>query len=330
MRFKSLAKGLGSLSKVLRARFFKEIFPVSVTFLITYRCNLKCKYCNVWSLKEDEMTTEEAIFMINELVELGMCRLGFNGGEPLLREDIGQLISCAKDRGVVTTLFSSGYQVPERLRELKNLDILIISLDGSEKVHDAQRGKGAYQIAMKAITAARKEGICVWTNTVITKHNVLNIDFIVQKAEEFGCWTTFQPVLYYPHSSNKDEVERLSFRKDEYREAIKKLMNQKRRGEPIAHSRTYLKHIMNPVWSGNSRKCWAGKLYCAITPNGNVAPCYPIFQNRIWPNGRKLGFGNALKQLPSFNCNGCYCVLAEMDFALSFKPEAVWNAILLS
>ena len=111
MNVKNIAHDLSSLGRVAQARFSGKRFPLSVTFLITYRCNFKCHYCSVYNCNEREMTTSEVFSMIDQLTSLGMRRLGINGGEPLLREDISEIIRYAKKKDLLVSLFTNGYLV---------------------------------------------------------------------------------------------------------------------------------------------------------------------------------------------------------------------------
>jgi len=271
------------------------------------------------------MTTDEIRSMIDQLCSLGMRRLGINGGEPLLREDIGEIIAYAKKKGIFVTLCTNGSLVSKKIHEIKDIDIMIVSLDGPRHIHDAQRSRGSFDKVIESLRAARAAGINTWTNTVITTHNADHIDFILDIAKRFGARTIYQPVLYYPHSSEEDEIKALSPEAAKYGSLIDKLIQEKKRGGPVVHSVTYLKYIKNTDWRYNKRPCWAARFYCAITPSGNVAPCYPIFRDKEWPNGIEMGFKKALEAIGDFSCSGCYCILAENDFFFSLKPEVIWN-----
>ncbi len=325
MALKNSIRDMSTLGRVLLAKFQRKRFPISVTFIITYRCNFRCDYCNVFNCEEEEMNTGAIFAMIDELCAMGMRRFGINGGEPLLREDIAEIIDYARDKGLFVTLFTNGSLVAQRIDRIRNLNVLLMSLDGPKDIHDAQRFSGSFDKVIESLVAARRAGLNVWTNTVITRHNLDCLDFILDNARRFGIKTTYQPVLYYPHSSEEREIKDLLPDSLSYRKYIDRLIREKRKGGPILHSLSYLEYIKNPDWRTNQRLCWAGRLYCAITPSGNVAPCYPIFRDRLWPNGVKLGFSNALNKLGSFSCNGCYCILVENDFTFSLKPEVVYN-----
>lgn len=318
---------LGFISRVALAHLLGKRYPLSVTFISTYRCNFTCDYCDVWRFREKEMSTREAFKMIDEFADMGMKRLSFNGGEPLLRHDIGELIGYSKSRGVFTTMFSNGSLVEANVDKLKGLDILVISLDGPKNVHEGHRMKNTYEKVVAGIKTAKKSGINVWTNTVITKDTASHIIPLVEEAENLGVRMMFQPVLHYSHSSGSSAIRSLSSTDRAYAGLIARLKELKRNGAPIMHSEEYLDYIKVPDWSINKRKCWAARLYCAVTPNGDVAPCYPLFNSREWPSGLTLGFKRAFLDIGKFTCSGCYCALVESDFLYSFRLKAVLNLL---
>jgi MoaA/NifB/PqqE/SkfB family radical SAM enzyme len=322
-----IIRNMGFVSKVAAANLFGRRYPLSVTFISTYRCNFTCDYCDVWRFKEKEMTTKEVVSMIDEFVSLGMKRFSFNGGEPLLRDDLGELISHCRSRGVFTTMFTNGSLVAKNTVKLKDLDILVVSLDGPAEVHDRQRMANTHAKVIEGIKAAKASGLNVWTNTVMTRDNLDYLPGLVENARTLGVKMIFQPVLNYSHSSDPDRITGLSSGSSEYASAIAGLKELKKKGAPIVHSLEYLDYIKVPVWAINKRKCWAAKLYCAVTPTGDVAPCYPVFNSGKWPNGLEKGFGAAFMELGRVDCNGCYCALVESDFLYSFRIGAVLNLL---
>lgn len=321
-------RDLDTAGRLAGGYLFGRRYPLSVTFIATYRCNFRCAYCGVpQDRSTDELSTGEVFSMIDQLCRRGLRRLGLNGGEPLLRQDIGEIIAYAQKRDIVTTLFTNGWLVKDNIEKLKKLDLLLVSFDGPPQAHDLQRQAGSYDKAMEAVQLARQAGINVWTNSVISRHNAGHIDFILAKAAEYGFKATFQPVYFYAHASTKDKIDLLSAPKEEYIAAIEKIIRSKKQGGPVMHSLRYLEHIKDPHWQSNKRRCWAGRFYFAITPDGAVAPCYPVFTCRQWPNGRNMGYGKAISSIGAFSCGGCFCMLAENDFFFSLKPDVVFNML---
>ena len=322
-----LLRNLDTAARLFGVYFLKKRFPLSVTFITTYRCNFRCRYCGTWQEQADELSTGEVFKMIDQLSSLGLRRLGLNGGEPLLRADIGEIISYAKDQGLAVTLFTNGWLVKENIEKLKKLDVLLISFDGPAQVQDLQRQAGSYDKVIEAVKSAQDAHIKVWTNTVISKHNLDHIDFILGTADGYGFKTTFQPVYFYAHSSPQDEIGKITPPRQDYIAAVDKIIEAKARGGPVVHTKRYLEYIKQPDWPANKRRCWAGKFYFAITPDGRVAPCYPVFASGDWPSARNMGYTKAIDSIGAFSCGGCFCILAENDFFFSLKPDVVVNMI---
>ena len=95
-----------------------------------------CSYCSSPMQPARELETWEILGLIDGLAKQGMVRIGLTGGEPLLRDDIGQIVDRCAQLGVWTTLETNGYEWVSRADELSRLNRLMVSLDGPEPVHD--------------------------------------------------------------------------------------------------------------------------------------------------------------------------------------------------
>jgi MoaA/NifB/PqqE/SkfB family radical SAM enzyme len=263
--------------------------------------------------------------MIDQFASMGTTRISFGGGEALLRDDLGTMIDYSAEKGLITTFCSNGVLVKSKIDSLKKLDLLMISLDGPPEIHNKRRGATSYEEAITAIKAAKEAGIEVWTITVLTADNLQCIDFILEKAEELGVRTIFQPVVHYLHSAKMEVIESIVPPTEAYKKAINKLMERKRAGAPIVPSLSYFRYIARPYWKLNPRLCWATRLHCAVTPSGEVAPCHPVCNQRKWPSGLELGFKRAFESIPKFTCEGCWCFAVEGDFLYSFNLEVIYN-----
>src|SRR5213596_2852612 len=95
--------------------------PYAFLAEITHRCPLHCPYCsNPTRIREDvDLTTDEWERVIREAAALGVLQIGFSGGEPLLRRDLGELIATARSANLYTNLITSGVGLDgQRVREL--------------------------------------------------------------------------------------------------------------------------------------------------------------------------------------------------------------------
>jgi len=144
--------------------------PVSTYISVTNRCMCHCYYCsNSLNRSGKELSGEEIKRIIEEIQDYGVPVIGFTGGEPLLRNDIVDIISHVDERSS-TLLFTTGVGLDEKMaHELKNAGLfgVVISLDSHvEKEHNASKGCRVFSSAMDAIKNARKAGLYVALNTI--------------------------------------------------------------------------------------------------------------------------------------------------------------------
>jgi MoaA/NifB/PqqE/SkfB family radical SAM enzyme len=128
--------------------------PIFVSWEITVKCNLRCKYCNSWLRNYTELNTEDVFRTISTLSRMGTRVIRITGGEPLLRNDIVDIINYIYSLGIFVALSTNGILFPEKIAKINKLDSVTISLDGPEKIHDSIRGEGSYNKAIQAIDMA--------------------------------------------------------------------------------------------------------------------------------------------------------------------------------
>ncbi|MCD6242098.1 radical SAM protein, partial [Candidatus Bathyarchaeota archaeon] len=98
--------------------------PHHVQWMLTRRCNYRCRGCTVWQEEHDtepEITTEEVKAGLDILRELGVIEVVFSGGNPLLRDDIGEIVSYAS-KYFVTTVYDNGSMALKKIDELRDAD----------------------------------------------------------------------------------------------------------------------------------------------------------------------------------------------------------------
>ncbi len=171
-------------------QFSKDKKPV-VVWNVGQRCNLKCVHC--YSQSKDieytnELNTKEAKAMIDGLAEYGAPVILFSGGEPLMREDLMELIAYAKDKGLRAVISTNGTMITEEKgEELKKfgLSYVGISLDGLKETNDKFRGiEGAFDDALQGIRNCLKLGIKVGLRFTINKRNAQDIPGIFELIEK--------------------------------------------------------------------------------------------------------------------------------------------------
>ena len=171
-------------------QFSKDKKPV-VVWNVGQRCNLKCVHC--YSQSKDieypgELNTKEAKAMLDGLAEYGAPVILFSGGEPLMREDLMELITYAKDKGLRAVISTNGTLITEeKAEELKQfgLSYVGISLDGLRETNDKFRGiEGAFDDALQGIRNCLKLGIKVGLRFTINKRNAQDIPGIFELIEK--------------------------------------------------------------------------------------------------------------------------------------------------
>jgi len=159
----------------------------------TKTCNLECIHCYASAKKSKfpgEMTTEEAVAMIDDLADFKVPALLMSGGEPLIRPDIIDLAEYAIKKGIRVTFSTNGILITaDKAKKLADIGVTYcgISIDGAEPRHDVMRGKkGAFQETLKGIRNARKENIRVGLRFTATSQNIGDIDSIFRLVEDEG------------------------------------------------------------------------------------------------------------------------------------------------
>ncbi|HYG41396.1 MAG TPA: heme d1 biosynthesis radical SAM protein NirJ [Bordetella sp.] len=178
--------------------------PPVVIWNLLRRCNLACKHCYATSADSqfrNELSTAEALRVIDDLRAAGVRILILSGGEPLLRPDLFQLADHARDQGFFVALSSNGTLIDEYNIErvaAAQFDYVGISIDGLQEVHDAWRQMpGSFAAAMHAIDLCRRHGIRVGLRTTLTQHNTEQLPAILSLMRNHGVQKFYLSHLNY-------------------------------------------------------------------------------------------------------------------------------------
>ncbi|HOX22037.1 MAG TPA: radical SAM protein [Elusimicrobiales bacterium] len=171
--------------------------PVRVYYEFTRRCNLFCSCCfaNCGPHAEIGVPHKTAVALLQDLASSGVINIRFTGGEPTMREDWFDVLSKAKELGLVAALntngvFASPDDVIERIIRLK-LEQVTISLDGARTRHDAVRGLGNFDKSMATLARLKKAGVNVRLTTILSRKNMDDIETLVELAAQFATTINF-------------------------------------------------------------------------------------------------------------------------------------------
>ncbi len=130
--------------------------PVLCNYYVTYRCNARCGFCDIWEQPSPMISLEDAARNLDDLRKVGVGIIDFTGGEPLLHPDLDRLLGMAKERGFLTTVTSNGLLYPKRARALAGkVDLLHFSIDSSDPgEHNRSRGVRCFDKLLESVEVA--------------------------------------------------------------------------------------------------------------------------------------------------------------------------------
>jgi len=271
-----------------------------VAWEITRSCNLLCAHCRASSAYgpyENELSTEECLRIVDEILEVGKPILILSGGEPLLRPDVFRLTEYAVSKGLRVVLGSNGTLITgEMAMRLKEAGVarIGVSLDFPvPELQDKFRGKaGAFEAAMTGIAEAGKAGIGVQINSTVTKLNACYLDDLLALALRVGA-VAFHPFMLVPTGRGKG-LEKEELDPLEYERILNWVYDkQAKLGDRIFFKPTDAPHYLrvkkqrdaeikvarcgsagvHGSMSSLTRGCLAGTGFCFISHRGEVQGC---------------------------------------------------------
>ncbi|MDH5482963.1 MAG: radical SAM protein [Candidatus Bathyarchaeota archaeon] len=291
--------------------------PYHVQWMLTRRCNYNCKGCDVWQEQDGrELSSWEIKRGLDVLRELGAIEVVLSGGNPLLRDDIDEIIEYAS-RSFITTIYDNGSMAVEKIDALRNADFVAISIDSLDPArNDHIKGvKGAWKKAMQAVEKLHDEGISVTVSPTISQLNLYEIADFTRFFLQKGI-----PLWYclYSYDSSEDlgQIFRIGKENDEFiitdREAMVKLcdflIEMRRKNGNIFMTTRILKAIKD-LYLRDARtwKCRALQNFFMVDHLGRVAGCHlhssvaSIFDLRHAWHSKKF---NSLRKIYS-DCTQC-------------------------
>ena len=106
----SKIKHILNLLNFCRGEWIPKTGPLKAFFEVTFRCNSRCKNCDIWKKpnKKDEINTAQAKNVLKQIAESNVLHVSFSGGEPFLRNDLLHLIEFSKTLGMKTSVNTNG------------------------------------------------------------------------------------------------------------------------------------------------------------------------------------------------------------------------------
>ena len=266
------------------ARSLRPNKPHHAQWLITRKCNYRCRGCNVWTEQDaKELSAEEIKRGLDILRKMGVVEVVFSGGDPLLRDDAAEIIEYAS-RFFVTTVYDNGSMAAEKVEALRPVDFAAISFDSLDpaKMDYIKGVKGSFDKAKNSVETLKKEGINVAVTPTISQ---MNLNEIVNITNHFTKMEV--PVWYclysYDLSADTDQLFRIGKPNDEFVIKDKQMMvdlcdvllEMKKKNSRILMTTKLLK-AMRSLYAENKRtwSCRALEDFFIIDHLGRIGGCH--------------------------------------------------------
>lgn len=299
---KGLASVLEGIAWMGPQKPFTSYCPFLVVWNFTNACNLDCKHCYQKADRptSDELSTEEALEAVDEMADAGLAYIAMSGGEPLIRDDFFEVAERIGEKNMAFSLATNGILLTkERVRRLEEnkCQYVQVSVDGRPETHNEFRGSESFEMTMKGVRNVVDSNITVGIAMTVTEDNLKDVDWVIDKTGEVGA-DIFIHYNFIPTGRGKDNIE-LDISPEERENLLKKLVKASEdrdinllstapqygrvcaEGGLATTSLTHFDTVGQEGGMGERIKflaefvggCGAGRLYWALQPNGDLAPC---------------------------------------------------------
>lgn len=274
--------------------------PLFCGHKLTYNCNLRCNMCPFWKRFSPDSSIEQERAILKQIYNSGACGIAFEGGEPLLRKDLVEILAFSRSLPLHTSLITNGTLLESRIDEIAPYinGVVYVSIDGLEKTHDKIRGvDGCFKKATQGIAASEGK-VPVTINTTIMAENLHEIEDLVKLAKESNVKISVSLSYdYYNATTSAPSIKEIV-------DLTGKLVVMKKKGYPLVNSTSYFKVMAK-------KKNWKCKPWSIINidPNGQlVLPCYVHYEHTNSVSVMETSIKTAIAKInwkETQNCQKC-------------------------
>ena len=253
-----------------------------VSWNVTNACNMYCDHCyrEAGCKAEEELSTQEAKTLLEQIAKARFKIMIFSGGEPLMRPDIVELVAYATKLGLRPVFGTNGTLITlEMAKKLKAAGAMGmgISLDSLDKAkhNEFRKFPGAWEGAVRGMENCRKAGLPFQIHTTVMDWNNVELESITDFAVEKGA--VAHHFFFLVPTGRAKSIEAESLRAEQYEDTLTRIMKKQQQVD-IELKPTCAPQFMRiadqmGIKTRFRRGCLAGTAYCIISPRGKVQPC---------------------------------------------------------
>ena len=245
---------------------------------LTYSCPLQCPYCSNpmdYTKYPQELSTEDWKRVLSQARKMGAVQLGLSGGEPLVRQDLEEIVAHARQLGYYTNLITSGYGLTEqRIIALQEagLDHIQVSIQASSAdLSDHLAGTKSFEHKKQVAHLVKKHGYPMVLCVVIHRENIHQMQQILDMAVELGAdYLELANTQYYGWANHNRDL--LLPTKEQFEQAETIAQDYKKRLE----GKMKIYYVVPDFYEDRPKACmngW-GTTFLTIAPDGVALPCH--------------------------------------------------------
>lgn len=282
--------------------------PLWLLAEVTYRCPLHCAFCynptDYMRHTQNELSTGEWIGALRQARAMGALQLGISGGEPLLRDDIEDLVAEARKLGYYTNLITSGVGLTEkRIAAFKQggLDHIQLSMhDITKEINNFITDTNTFALKKKVAAMIKGHDYPMVLNVVIHRYNIEHVAEILEMAEAIGAdYVELANTQYYGWAL----INRAQLMPT--REQLEKAEEATNRFRARIGGRMKIYFVVPDYYAERPKACmngW-GSVFMIVTADGTVLPCHSarVLPGLEFPNVRGQTLEWIWNESPAFN-----------------------------
>jgi radical SAM protein with 4Fe4S-binding SPASM domain len=312
----------------------RQARPLYAVWQVTLRCDLACRHCSTRAgrARPDELTTAEALDLVDQMADLGVLEVTLIGGEAYLRDDWADIVRAIRGHGMECSIVTGGRGfTPERARQAREAGVMSVSvsIDGTLPTHDALRGvSGSHAAALASMANLAAAGVQVSANTQINRRNRRELPVIFEAVAAAGArsWQ-IQLTVAAGRAADDPAILLEPYHMIDVLPAVARLVPRAEAadiriwpGNNLGYYGPFESRIRGALPLKRKGKCGAGRFTVGIESNGGVKACPSLPSasyvggnlrddrlRDIWERAEVLRFNRESRQAELWGyCGTCY------------------------